>query len=293
MDNFAFFLVLALIAYIGIGGSGTEKFVSRFSFRRSAPSPQPFWPEATLAGPVAAASLGPAGDYKLLVLNGQRAKWGSSLLGTGASVTYAVATAAMHTDGAFNCVDIVPPDALLAANHIAANDFNAQIAAAFAAWARVADLTFQRIADPAAADIVIGAEGVPTGRAFTNVATTAPISRASRVADSSAASPAAITRSIICLNPQQSWKIGFDGDLNVYDLRYTFMHEIGHAIGLDHPDSPEALMDYHYTEMFSVLQPGDIAGADLLYGARQPSIATVAASTTSLSPVVAPIPTDR
>jgi hypothetical protein len=79
----------------------------------------------------------------------------------------------------------------------------------------------------------------------------------------------------------------------VYDLRYTFMHEIGHAIGLDHPDSPEALMDYHYTEMFSALQPGDIAGADLLYGPRQPSVATAAASATSLSPVVAAIPTDR
>ena len=28
-------------------------------------------------------------------------------------------------------------------------------------------------------------------------------------------------------------KIGFDGNLNIYDVRYTLMHEIGHGIGLE------------------------------------------------------------
>ena len=57
-----------------------------------------------------------------------------------------------------------------------------------------------------------------------------------------------IGRSLICLNPTQPWKIGFDGRLDVYDLRYTIAHEIGHAIGLDHPSAAGQLMSYRYDE---------------------------------------------
>ena len=30
-----------------------------------------------------------------------------------------------------------------------------------------------------------------------------------------------ISRGLICLNPARQWKVGFDGDLQRYDLRYT------------------------------------------------------------------------
>ena len=75
------------------------------------------------------------------------------------------------------------------------------------------------------ADILIGAQVEPEGWAFANVFYDA------RSAD--AVKP--ISQSLICLNPLKRWKIGFDGDLKSYDLRYTIAHEIGHAIGLDHP----------------------------------------------------------
>jgi hypothetical protein len=64
------------------------------------------------------------------------------------------------------------------------------------------------------------------------------------------------------------WKVGFDGNLDVYDLRYTLEHEIGHAIGLDHPSPSGQLMSYRYDEGQSGLQSGDIKGAALLYGPK-------------------------
>jgi len=247
---------------------------------------------ATLAAILAALGFGETGghaagtlsDYRLLILDGQRAKWGSPVLGIGVSLTYAVADARIHTAGAINCPDTVSPNAMLAANGVDRAAFDAQVDAAFAAWAAVADIDFIRVAEPAAADIVIGAQAVPTGHAFTNVALKAHSS--TRLVAAGVVS-GTIARSIICLNPQQSWKIGFDGNLNVFDLRFTVLHEIGHAIGLDHPDSPNAVMDYHYTEAFSALQPGDINGVVTLYGPRQP-VATVAAGPSAVWSASAP-----
>jgi hypothetical protein len=31
-----------------------------------------------------------------------------------------------------------------------------------------------------------------------------------------------IRQSLICLNPEKTWKVGYDGNLDVYDLYFTF-----------------------------------------------------------------------
>jgi hypothetical protein len=82
----------------------------------------------------------------------------------------------------------------------------------------------------------------------------------------------------MCLSPEERWKIGFDGDLDVYDLRYALLHEIGHAIGLDHPALAGQLMDFRYLERFRAPQTGDILGAVALYGPSRPPMADVAAA---------------
>jgi hypothetical protein len=193
--------------------------------------------------------------FRLLSLDGRLVKWGSPVLGSGAVVTYAVVTARVAFPGARNCDAIVPLDALEATSGVTSARFDAELSAAFVAWSRTTNIAF-RSAPAEGADILIGAEARPRGRAFTNVDRS----------ESPEGTVASIRRSVICLNPTVMWKTTFDGNLNVYDLRYTLEHEIGHAIGLDHPGVAGVLMDFRYTESFRDLQPADIAGANALYG---------------------------
>ena len=218
---------------------------------------------AALAGIVllstaGAAAAGTLSDYRLLVLGDGIVKWGAPERGTGAVVTYAVANRGATFDGARNCTEVVPIDDMLAESGISRQDFDSEVAAAFRSWSAVANVAFEP-APQATADILIGSEAEPRGWAFTNVA--------HRPA-TGAGESGTIVGSVICLNPGRTWKIGFDGNLDVYDLRYTLMHEIGHAIGLDHPGVPGEVMDFRYEESFSSLQAGDRAGVVDLYGPR-------------------------
>lgn len=219
------------------------------------------------------AAAGTLSDYRLLVLGDGIVKWGTPQRGAGAVVTYAITTRRLAYESARNCADVVPVDGILAASGIARPDFEAEVAAAFDAWSAVANIAFVP-APEAAANIVIGAEAEPRGWAFTNVA--------HRPATGPGQS-GTIVGSVICLNPARTWKVGFDGNLDAYDVRYTLMHEIGHAIGLDHPGVPGEVMDFRYEESFSSLQAGDRAGAVDLYGPR---------TVTADAPLIEPLPTD-
>ena len=223
--------------------------------------------------------------FQLLMLDGNFVKWGQASLGSGAVITYEFAAGRLQFDSATNCRQIEPLKGLLQRSHIDKARARRELKQAFAAWEAVADIHFRPATKGEIPDIIIGAEATPLGRAFTDVAyvnddvrlsgtdrgltslkledTAAPQQKAS------GSQVRAIARSLICLNPQKRWKIGFDSDLDAYDLRFTLIHEIGHSIGLDHAGASGEVMSFKYLELFRRPQSGDIAGAIRLYGSAR------------------------
>ncbi len=228
---------------------------------------------------------GAATGFRLLHLEKTLARWPSEP-DKPVVITYAFVDEDVNFPSARNCTGMHSLDGIAARNGLTKSDLEREIAAAARQWEVVANIRFERARDAASAKLLIGAQNAPMGRAFTNVELTAKIT----------GRPRSIAHALICLNPQQPWKIGFDGNLESYDLRYTLTHEIGHAIGLDHPGAAGQLMGYRYTEAFSGLQPGDIAGAIALYGGpptRGHATATDARSNQAEANSAATTPTNK
>lgn len=206
----------------------------------------------------AGAGVAQTAQFRLLKLGNSQVQWVMPASKDGSmTLTYSTVDAAEVTPEAFNCRRITAPDQMLAESGISFAAWRAEVRVAFDLWQAVTRITFVEVPRGAPANIKIGAQLEPVGRAFTNVAYNAH----------AATEPKPITQSLICLNPRMPWKIGFDGNLSVYDIRYTIAHEIGHAIGLDHPASGGVMMGFRYDEHFRDLQAGDVAGIQALYGA--------------------------
>ncbi|WP_249693975.1 matrixin family metalloprotease [Stappia sp. WLB 29] len=239
------------------------------------------------AAPRTKARLPLARLFTPLRLEGSILKWGEPRVGTPARVTYAFADGPVSRPDARNCRQMQNLDRLVEATGATAQAIRAEAAAAFRMWSEVSGLVFEEIADADAANILLGAQAMPRGFAFTNVefaredatgvmeaggsdgrGLSLPVAGTGEGVRTApvAARIAPITRSAICLNPRHDWKIGFDGNLAAYDLRYTFAHEIGHAIGLDHHLKGLSIMHFKYSEIFQDLQAADISGVQWLYG---------------------------
>ena len=172
---------------------------------------------------------------------------------------YAIADRDIADPEAINCGSLRSPTALLARARIDEAAFRLALDEALQRWQSVAGIAFVPAASLETADIVVGEQGRPSGRAYTNVT----------LAQTWDGTARPIVAASICLNPEQPWKIGFDGDLGVYDLVHTLTHEIGHAIGLDHPAGRGHVMSFRYDESRSGLSGGDALGAVALYGPRR------------------------
>ena len=223
-------------------------------------------------------------EFRLLELEGRTVRWTAPAEGLPATITYAFLTHPQDFPGARNCDAMLPPEAALHHSRIDLHAFREETRAAFSLWEEAANVVFKEV-PVADAGILIGADAKDRGRAFTNVALKAGSERG----------VGSIRQSLICLNPNQPWKIGFDGNLNVYDLRFTMAHEIGHAIGLDHPSPQGQLMSFRYIEDGRTLTAGDVAGANALYGRKgAPQPTSIPPTNTSNSAaLLAPAGRDR
>jgi len=225
----------------------------------------------------------------LLRVDGSVVKWPAPSTGTTTVITYAVLSAPYLVAGrartlsADNCGAMQPFSEILANSaDVSVVSSGRELRSALAAWETVADVKFVEVSEPNLAHIVVGATEMPAGRAFANLSLrdrrgsqqSADMALGGGSDGLSTRSPvwskekhvALIERAFVCLNPKVRWKVGFDGNLSIYDLRYAFMHEIGHAIGLDHPGRSGSVMGFRYDESIRALQPSDISAVQSLYG---------------------------
>jgi hypothetical protein len=246
-----------------------------------------------LAGLAAVSTLGHAAladAGELLRIEGYLMRWAPEAAGGKTVITYSILQGAYRVKtrksilSPSNCAKMHAfSDIVAKSPDITEEKAKGELQAALRRWESVANIAFVEANDPSLANIVIGAADDPGGRAFANLsyrsekgltpvtmALGKPDVHASQVSDDSGGdgSIVPIDQAYVCLNPKSRWKIGFDGNLDVYDLRHTFTHEVGHAIGLDHPDSTGAVMAFRYDERVRELQPSDIAGVQRLYGPR-------------------------
>lgn len=203
--------------------------------------------------------------YRLLKLDGNLVRW-QNVQGEPVTITYKVLIEFQAFSGARNCRRMTGIDGLAQRSGIDTIQFDTALRDAFAMWEEAANIRFREAEPGEPANIAIGAQQEPEGWAFADVFYDARSDGQFKP----------ISQALVCLNPEKLWKVGFDGDLKTYDLRYTLAHEIGHAIGLDHPSNGDQIMNYRYEERFSELQSGDVSGAATLYGAPQPRESIVA-----------------
>ena len=197
-------------------------------------------------------------SFVRLMLDGRHVRWSAQPAHAPLTLTYAFATEDVQSGTIGRCGRLVAPAELMASSGLKPDDFVVATSRAFQSWESVANIEFRWTADPASAQIVIGAQAEPLGVAFANLTLAAEVHSGDHI----------ITSAAICLNPDRLWKVRPGGSAGAFDLEYVLAHEIGHTLGLDHPSARGHLMSFKYIEQRSVLSQGDAQGAMALYGAR-------------------------
>ena len=181
-------------------------------------------------------------------------KWGNPAFGTpGGTVTWSLPGAGLAdmSGSSFFTGLTVAYDSFLSF------DWRQAIEAAFDAWAQVADIDFQYVADDTSGDI-----GVGNGAQIRIVAAYIDGDTGfDTLGQAFGPGNSAIAGDLV-MDSSNTW---------TYDLFYlTMLHEIGHTLGLDHSGTT-AIMSPTINTSLSGLTADDIAGIQAIYGTRDGS----------------------
>jgi hypothetical protein len=129
----------------------------------------------------------------------------------------------------------------------------------FETWASVADIDFMPMGPSTTADITIAMANLPGTQLGTALTSFFPLAGVDQVVSS-----------IVTLDADRLWSPFGEIGFNFFNV---LLHEVGHSLGLDHPDDPNQVMYAFYTNDQTLsLGAGDIAGMEFIYGPALPQV---------------------
>jgi matrixin/uncharacterized protein DUF5648 len=150
--------------------------------------------------------------------------------------------------------------------------FLPELRAAFADWSAHANITFLQAASTSTAEIRF------SDAAIDGLDNVLGQTRYSYVGNH-------FTSAEITLDSAEGWHAGAGGVVSAHDVSFFLvaLHEIGHALGLDHYSGEPAVMNPYLNKAVTDLTASDISGIQALYGA--PLVASASPAPTPATPV--------